>query len=190
MRLGNDGWDQLFHSPNFFPPINDRHYVAICSPSTPIGPIVRSWGFQFAMLAKAVRQLAACRGMYNHAPQLPLFLMVLCSSQPGYARKNHICAVMYPRSAVSHKSLCNNTENAACRLRPPKCGGARAIGGRLKRNARAAQLFGCLAEVETHTLWCFGDTLVWPLELGIRTPTLRCGPLSWGYGLPRFGVAP
>ena len=30
--------------------------------------------------------------------------------------------------------------------------------------------------------------LVWPLELGIRTHTLRCGPLSWGYGLPRFGV--
>ena len=25
-----------------------------------------------------------------------------------------------------------------------------------------------------------------PLELGIRTPTLWCGPLSWGYGLPRF----
>ena len=32
--------------------------------------------------------------------------------------------------------------------------------------------------------------LVWPLELGIRTPTLWCGPLSWGYGLPHFGVAP
>ena len=32
-------------------------------------------------------------------------------------------------------------------------------------------------------------TLVWPLELGIWTPTLWCGPLSWGYGLPRFGVA-
>ena len=29
-----------------------------------------------------------------------------------------------------------------------------------------------------------------PLELGIRTPTLWRGPLSWGYGLPRFGVAP
>ena len=28
---------------------------------------------------------------------------------------------------------------------------------------------------------------VWPLELGLRTPTLWCGPLSWGYGLPRFG---
>ena len=30
----------------------------------------------------------------------------------------------------------------------------------------------------------FGDmgthTLVWPLNLGIRTPTLRCGPSSWG----------
>ena len=39
-----------------------------------------------------------------------------------------------------------------------------------------------------------GDTdshaLVWPLELRIRTPTLQCGPSSWGYGLPRFGVAP
>ena len=31
---------------------------------------------------------------------------------------------------------------------------------------------------------------VWPLELGIWTPTLRCGPSSWGYGLPRFSVAP
>ena len=31
---------------------------------------------------------------------------------------------------------------------------------------------------------------VWPLELGIRTPTLWRGPFSWGYGLPRFGVAP
>ena len=31
---------------------------------------------------------------------------------------------------------------------------------------------------------------LWPLELGIRTPTLRCGPSSWGDGLPRFGVAP
>ena len=30
---------------------------------------------------------------------------------------------------------------------------------------------------------------VWPLELGIWTPTLRYGPWSWGYGLPRFGVA-
>ena len=26
-------------------------------------------------------------------------------------------------------------------------------------------------------------TLVWPLELEIWTPTLQCGPLSWGYGL-------
>ena len=32
--------------------------------------------------------------------------------------------------------------------------------------------------------------LALPLELGIWTPTLRCGPLSWGYGLPHFGVAP
>ena len=31
--------------------------------------------------------------------------------------------------------------------------------------------------------------LVWPLELGIWTPILWCGPFSWGYGLPRFGVA-
>ena len=28
--------------------------------------------------------------------------------------------------------------------------------GRLKRTARAVQLFGCLAMVETHTLWYFG----------------------------------
>ena len=39
-----------------------------------------------------------------------------------------------------------------------------------------------------------GDTdshaFAWPLELGIWTPTLWRGPLSWGYGLPRFGVAP
>ena len=28
--------------------------------------------------------------------------------------------------------------------------------GRLKRNVRAMQLFGCLATVETHTLWYFG----------------------------------
>ena len=26
----------------------------------------------------------------------------------------------------------------------------------------------------------------WPLELGIRTPMLSRGPLSWGYGFPRF----
>ena len=26
---------------------------------------------------------------------------------------------------------------------------------------------------------------MWPLELEIQTPTLRCGPLSCGYGLPR-----
>ena len=32
--------------------------------------------------------------------------------------------------------------------------------------------------------------LAWPLELGIWTPTLWRGPSSWGYGLPRFGVAP
>ena len=32
--------------------------------------------------------------------------------------------------------------------------------------------------------------LVWPLELGIQTPTLWCGPSSWGYRLPHFGVAP
>ena len=30
---------------------------------------------------------------------------------------------------------------------------------------------------------------VWPLELGIRTPMLWHGPLSWGHGLPRFVVA-
>ena len=30
---------------------------------------------------------------------------------------------------------------------------------------------------------------VWPLELGLWTPMLRCGPSSWEYGLPRFGVA-
>ena len=28
----------------------------------------------------------------------------------------------------------------------------------------------------------------WPLELGIRTPTLWRGLLVWGYGLPRFGL--
>ena len=28
--------------------------------------------------------------------------------------------------------------------------------GRLKRSARTVQLFGCLAAVETHTLWYFG----------------------------------
>ena len=33
-------------------------------------------------------------------------------------------------------------------------------------------------------------TLVWPLKLGLWTPTLRCGRLSWGYGLSRFGVTP
>ena len=42
--------------------------------------------------------------------------------------------------------------------------------------------------------------LAWPLELGIRTlcfvglvirtPALWRGPLGWGDGLPRFGVAP
>ena len=30
----------------------------------------------------------------------------------------------------------------------------------------------------------------WPLELGIWTPMLQCCLSSWGYGLPRFGVAP
>ena len=133
--------------------------------------------------------------------------------------------------------------------------------GRLKRSARTVQLFGCLAAVETHTLWYFGhhcclvvgsDILgiwhfwiftllhpflpccttlfvctfsphqlflyvdfsppwgpregrgdvanqpncgpsshasVWPFELGIWTPTVWCGRLSWGYGLLGFGVA-
>ena len=32
--------------------------------------------------------------------------------------------------------------------------------------------------------------MVWPLALGLNSPTLRCGPLSWGYGLTHFGVAP
>ena len=32
--------------------------------------------------------------------------------------------------------------------------------------------------------------LVWSLALGIWTPTHRCGPTSWGYGLPCFGVNP
>ena len=32
--------------------------------------------------------------------------------------------------------------------------------------------------------------LVWPLEGVIWTHTLRCGPSSWGHGLPHFGVAP
>ena len=32
--------------------------------------------------------------------------------------------------------------------------------------------------------------LVWPLELGLWTLTLRRGPSCWGYGLPRFSVAP
>ena len=32
--------------------------------------------------------------------------------------------------------------------------------------------------------------LVWNLELRIWTPTLWRGPLSWGYGLPHFGMAP
>ena len=27
-------------------------------------------------------------------------------------------------------------------------------------------------------------TLVPPLELGLWTPTIRCGRLTWGYGLP------
>ena len=39
-----------------------------------------------------------------------------------------------------------------------------------------------------------GDTdshpLVWPLELGIWTPTLWCGPLSLGHGLPGLGTTP
>ena len=35
----------------------------------------------------------------------------------------------------------------------------------------------------------YSHASVWPLELGIRTPTLWRGPSSWGYGHPRFGVA-
>ena len=31
--------------------------------------------------------------------------------------------------------------------------------------------------------------LVWPVQLGLWTPTLRCRSSSWGDGLPRFGVA-
>ena len=31
--------------------------------------------------------------------------------------------------------------------------------------------------------------LVWPLELGIQTLTLQCGPWSWGYRLLCFCVA-
>ena len=31
---------------------------------------------------------------------------------------------------------------------------------------------------------------MWSLELGIRTPTLRCGPLSWGYGLSEWNHVP
>ena len=32
--------------------------------------------------------------------------------------------------------------------------------------------------------------LSWVLDLGMRTPMLWLGILRWGYGLPRFGVAP
>ena len=39
-----------------------------------------------------------------------------------------------------------------------------------------------------------GDTdshaLVLFLAMGIRTFTLWCGPMSWGYGLPHLDVAP
>ena len=31
--------------------------------------------------------------------------------------------------------------------------------------------------------------LAWPLELGLRIPTLCRGPSSWGQGLTRFSVA-
>ena len=31
---------------------------------------------------------------------------------------------------------------------------------------------------------------VWPLELGLLTRKLRRGPLSWGFGLRCYGVAP
>ena len=38
------------------------------------------------------------------------------------------------------------------------------------------------------------DPLAWPLDFffggGLRTPTLRRGPCSWGYGLRRSGVVP
>ena len=34
------------------------------------------------------------------------------------------------------------------------------------------------------------DASVWPLEVGLWTPTLQCGPWSWSDGLPCFGVAP
>ena len=30
-------------------------------------------------------------------------------------------------------------------------------------------------------------TLVWPLDLGIRTSALWCGSLTRGYGFPHFG---
>ena len=34
------------------------------------------------------------------------------------------------------------------------------------------------------------DALPWPLELGLRTPTLWRGPSSGGEGPPLFAVAP
>ena len=33
-------------------------------------------------------------------------------------------------------------------------------------------------------------TSVWPINLGLWTPTLRCGLSTWGHGLPGFSVAP
>ena len=31
---------------------------------------------------------------------------------------------------------------------------------------------------------------VWPIKLGLPTPTDWCDPLDWGYVLPQFGLAP
>ena len=38
-------------------------------------------------------------------------------------------------------------------------------------------------------LQCDFHGLVWPLQLGMWTPKLWCGPSRWGYGLPHFGLA-
>ena len=58
---------------------------------------------------------------------------------------------------------------------------------------RIRQLSGAIEDNQFSTLEApqigVEDFSAWPLELGLRTPTLRHGPSSSGQGLPPFGVA-
>ena len=69
-----------------------------------------------------------------------------------FLRPTNIVPIPYYPSLFKHKKFVQTDLKAVSLLSYGVCCSAALLWGRLKRSARAVQLFGCLAVLETHAL--------------------------------------